>query len=135
MNITVISGSVAGISGPVRDIIAEPDFFDIRLGPGTEFSLGVREGYMAAAYVTGGFGSFDPGQQRETRDRTMVLFGRSGTSVQVHAGPEGLRFFYLSGKPLGEPVAWGGPIVMNTEEELTQAFEEYRNGTFLRKLS
>lgn len=135
VTITVISGSVAGISGPVRDIIAEPDYFDVRLGPGAVFSHGVREEYMAAAYVIGGSGVFDRHKTKETANRTLLLFEEAGSSVEVRAGPDGVRFLYLSGRPLHEPVAWGGPIVMNTQEELRQAFDEYRNGTFLRKSS
>ncbi|HOS82599.1 MAG TPA: pirin family protein [Methanolinea sp.] len=135
VSIIIISGNAAGISGPVRDIIAEPEFFDISLGPDIEFSQAVRPGYMAAAYIIGGTGTFDRHQNKEVENRTMLLFGDSGTSVDVHAGDGGVRFLYFSGKPLREPIAWGGPIVMNTQDELRQAFAEYRNGTFLRKVA
>lgn len=90
---------------------------------------------MAAAYVIGGSGVFDHQTKEESGNRTMLLFGEAGSSVEVRAGPEGVRFLYLSGRPLHEPVAWGGPIVMNTQEELRQAFEEYRKGTFLQNSS
>ena len=133
VTIIVISGTITGITGPVRDIIAEPEFFDITLGPDLAFSHRVRSGYGAAAYVIGGTGGFDQHLNEEVGDRTMLLFGETGTSVEVHAGHEGVRFLYFSGKPLLEPIAWGGPIVMNTKDELQQAFAEYRNGTFLRK--
>jgi quercetin 2,3-dioxygenase len=131
----VISGTIAGISGPVRDIIAEPEFFDITLGPDVQFSQRVRPGYTAAIYVIGGAGRFDRREKEERGNHTMVLFGEKGTSVEVHASRDGVRFLYFSGKPLHEPVAWGGPIVMNTQEELRQAFADYRNGSFIRKTS
>jgi redox-sensitive bicupin YhaK (pirin superfamily) len=133
--ITIICGTIAGVSGPVKDIIAGPEYFDVSLGPESVFSHPVREGYMAAAYIIGGSGIFDRLKNEEPGNRTMLLFGEAGSPVEVRAGSEGVRFLYISGRPLHEPVAWGGPIVMNTQEELRQAFDEYREGTFLRRAS
>jgi hypothetical protein len=131
--VRVICGTIGGVTGPVLDIVAAPEYFDVELPPGAHFSHPVRPGYLAAAYVTGGSGRFAPNQTEDLGNRTMVLYGDKGTSVEVSAGGEGTRFLYFSGKPLREPIAWGGPIVMNTEEELQRAFAEYRNGTFIKK--
>jgi len=131
--VVVICGTFGNVAGPVRDIVVAPEYFDVTLLPGGLFSHPVRPGFMAAAYVIGGSGKFDPQQNAEQGNRTMVLYGDKGTSVEVSASEKGARFLFLSGKPLREPVAWGGPIVMNTEEELQRAFAEYRNGTFIKK--
>ena len=131
--VVVICGTIGSVTGPVRDIIAAPEYFDISLPPGGTFSHPVHPGFVAAAYVIAGSGKFDPQQISEQANRTMVLYGDKGTSVEVSAGGRGARFLFFSGKPLREPVAWGGPIVMNTEEELQHAFAEYRNGTFIKK--
>jgi redox-sensitive bicupin YhaK (pirin superfamily) len=130
--VRVISGTVGGVTGPVRDIVAEPEYLDVTLPPGAEFSLPVRPGYLAAAYIIGGSGVFDQ-QEKELGNRVIILFGNDGDSVRARAGDSGVRFLYISGKPLHEPIAWGGPIVMNTKEELQRAFEEYERGTFIRK--
>lgn len=134
--VRVICGRIDGTNGPVRDIMADPGYFDVTLEADAEFSRPVRSGYMAAAYVIGGSGRFDRSRAPSVQaNRTLVLYGEEGDSVDVEAGSDGVRFLFLSGKPLREPIAWGGPIVMNTPEELEQAFEEYRNGSFIRKSS
>jgi redox-sensitive bicupin YhaK (pirin superfamily) len=134
-SVRVICGMVAGVSGPVRDIMAEPEYLDVSLEPNAQFSHPVKPGYMAAVYVIGGSGRFDHRQNEDLVNRTMALFSNEGDSVGVHAGSKGVRFLYFSGKPLREPIAWGGPIVMNTQEELQQAFNEYENDTFIKKPS
>ncbi|MFA6363035.1 pirin family protein [Methanoregula sp.] len=131
-SVKVICGTVDGVSGPVRDIMAEPEYLDITLGPDAQFSHPVKPGYMAAVYVIGGSGRFDPHQDEEWENGTIVLFGENGDAVDIRAGKSGVRFLFFSGKPLREPIAWGGPIVMNTQEELQQAFDEYERGTFIR---
>jgi redox-sensitive bicupin YhaK (pirin superfamily) len=131
-SVRVICGTIAGVSGPVRDIMAEPEYLDISLGPDAPFSHPVKPGYMAAVYVIGGSGRFDPHQDEELENGTIVLFGVSGDAVDIRAGKSGVRFLFFSGKPLREPIAWGGPIVMNTQEELQRAFDEYEQGTFIR---
>lgn len=134
-SIRVICGKVAGVSGPVHDIVAEPEFLDVSLEPDSQFSHPVKTGYMAAVYVIGGAGRFDQHEKGELVDRTLALFGDTGDSVSVQAGGNGVRFLFFSGKPLREPIAWGGPIVMNTQEELQLAFNEYENDTFIKKTS
>jgi hypothetical protein len=132
VNIQVISGSVQGVKGPVTDIVADPEYFDVTMGPDTVFSHEVREGYTALAYVISGEGTFDNKEGYQVNNRDLVLFG-NGLSVVGRASGHGFRFLFLSGKPIHEPVAWRGPVVMNTQEELRQAFREYEEGTFIKK--
>jgi quercetin 2,3-dioxygenase len=143
----VICGNFWGRRGPVEGIAADPVYLDVSVPPGVRRSLPVETSRSAFAYVFAGSGSFadasaplavmtenaaDP-QAAATLDadnRSLVVFDR-GDEVTVTAGPEGIRFLLVSGKPLQEPVAWRGPIVMNTQEELRQAFADLQSGTFL----
>jgi redox-sensitive bicupin YhaK (pirin superfamily) len=146
--VKVICGRVDGTEGPVRDIVTEPGYLDVTVPKGGAFSHPVRRGHNAFAYVIGGSGYFDPARdpfsreevgrnyfemERQCRcgDGTLVHYG-DGDAVEVSADGEGVRFLLVSGKPIGEPVAWYGPIVMNTAEEIRTAFDEYRRGTFLK---
>ncbi|MFZ2445650.1 MAG: pirin family protein [Syntrophobacteraceae bacterium] len=147
--IKIICGSVDGVRGPVQDIVTDPEYLDVTLSPGGRFVHPVPRGHNVFAYVIGGVGHFDDerdpyahevvGANYYDFDRqcacgpeTVVLFG-DGDSVAVTAEEErSLRFLLASGKPIGEPVAWYGPIVMNTREELKTAFEEFRKGTFVK---
>jgi redox-sensitive bicupin YhaK (pirin superfamily) len=132
ISINVISGSIQGVKGPVKDIVADPEYFDVTMGPGTVFSHEVRQGYTALVYVISGEGTFDNKEGYQVNNRDLVLFG-NGLSVVGRASGQGFRFLFLSGKPIHEPVAWRGPVVMNTQEELRQAFREYEEGTFIKK--
>jgi redox-sensitive bicupin YhaK (pirin superfamily) len=132
ISIRVIAGRVRGTDGPVRDIVADPEFLDITLGPDTSFTHPVRTGHTAFAYGIGGDGTFDEGEGHPVTNRDLILFG-DGPSFRVRSFRAGMRFLFLSGKPIGEPVAWQGPVVMNTPEELRRAFREYADGTFVRK--
>lgn len=132
--VRVICGTVAGRQGPVRDIVIEPEYLDVSLPPGAEFVHATPRGHTVLAYVIGGAGVFGNGKDSLIRDGSAVLLG-DGERVTVAAADEAVRFLLISGKPIGEPVAWYGPIVMNTEEELEEAFAEYRNGTFIKKRS
>jgi redox-sensitive bicupin YhaK (pirin superfamily) len=144
----IICGEVGGSQGPVQDIVTDPTYLDITLDPGTSWEHGVEPGYTVFAYVTGGRGYFGP--ERDSYDyeiegarwfdidrdcmvgpETLVLY-RDGSSIGITAGEEGARFLLVCGKPIGEPVAWYGPIVMNTKDELRTAFDEYQDGTFLK---
>jgi len=144
----VLCGTFWGATGPVDGIAAEPCYLDVYVPPGRRKSLPVETSRHAFAYVFAGSGSFanasepramrtdtvdsaPPVDAAEAGNRTLVVFDR-GDEVTVQAGEEGMRFLLVSGKPLGEPVAWHGPIVMNTEAELRQAMAELRAGTFLR---
>ncbi|MBM3294361.1 MAG: pirin family protein [Candidatus Aminicenantes bacterium] len=128
--IKVIAGRYRGVVGPARDIVIEPSYLDVTLPKGGLFEEDVPSGNTVFAHVVSGLGLFGPGGQAVSSGNA-VLF-RDGTRLQIGAGEEGLRFLVVSGRPLGEPVAWRGPIVMNTQDELDRAFEDYRNGTFLR---
>jgi redox-sensitive bicupin YhaK (pirin superfamily) len=132
VTIQVVCGSVSGIDGPVKDIVADPEYFDISMEQDVGFSVPVKPGYTALAYVIGGEGTFDQNGLYQMNNRDLVLFGE-GSSVWAQSFKKGFRFLFFSGKPIHEPVAWGGPIVMNTTEELHQAFIEYRDGTFIKK--
>lgn len=129
--VKVIAGRYRGTQGPVRDIVRPPEYLDVALAAGAEFRHGVEAGHTAFAYVLEGAGAFGPGVRDSAGAEHVVRFGAEG-EVAARAGDRGLRFLLVSGEPLNEPVAWRGPIVMNTEEELDQAFREYREGTFLR---
>ncbi len=147
-SVRVISGEVWGARGPVDGIAADPHYVDVWVPPNTRKRIPVETTRSAFAYVFAGSGRFanasdamappteavgDPGAPIgiEADNRSLVLFDR-GDEVTVQAGPEGIRFLLVSGKPLREPVAWYGPIVMNTRAELRQAYEELQAGTFLK---
>jgi quercetin 2,3-dioxygenase len=145
----IIVGEFWGERGPVDGIAADPRYLDISVPPGKRKTLRVETDRQAFAYVFEGSGSFrdaskpfgvltekDDGNgetlvRELTGNRSLVLFD-SGDEVTVQAGEEGIRFLLVSGKPIEEPVAWYGPIVMNTNAELQQAVAELRNGTFIK---
>jgi quercetin 2,3-dioxygenase len=144
----LICGKFWGKTGPVEGVAADPVYVDVSVPPGKRKTLPVETTRHAFAYVFGGSGKFcnasgplavptesvgwlDTAPPTEADNRSLVLFDR-GDEVAVQAGDEGIRFLLVSGKPLGEPVAWYGPIVMNTQEQLQQAFDELREGTFLK---
>lgn len=147
--VKVIIGNFWGKSGPVDGIAADPQYLDIYVPPGVKKTFPIDTYRRAFAYIFDGAGAFadasNPtgvllekevaGQEVNIRDlsgnRTLVRFG-TGDEVTVQAGPEGIRFLLISGAPIQEPVAWHGPIVMNTQAELQKAFTELRNGTFIR---
>jgi redox-sensitive bicupin YhaK (pirin superfamily) len=146
--VRVICGSFWGKTGPVDGIAADPRYLDVWVPPGQRKVLPVETSRHAFAYVFEGAGTFRDASEpfgvlteqdgaaevlvrEESGDRSLVLFDR-GDEVMVQAGESGIRFLLVSGKPLEEPVAWHGPIVMNTQEELRQAYAELRDGTFIR---
>ncbi len=126
--VKVIAGSFGGVRGPMDDIVIHPEFFDCTVPAGQAFVHPTDPACTAFIYVIGGAGQTD-GQKLE--NGKLVLFDE-GEQLAVRAGKEALRFLLLTGKPLNEPVAWRGPIVMNTQEELETAFREYRDGTFIQ---
>jgi redox-sensitive bicupin YhaK (pirin superfamily) len=146
--VRVICGEFWGKRGPVEGVAADPRYLDISVPPGQRKRLAVETSRHAFAYVFGGSGTFrDASEPRgvltdhvggsggtvisETGNRSLVLFDR-GDEVVVHAGEEGIRFLLVSGKPIEEPVAWYGPIVMNTQDQLREAYDELRAGTFIK---
>lgn len=148
LRVRIICGDVKGVEGPVKEIITNPEYLDVIVPPDESFSHRTIPGHTAFAYVIEGKGYFDEGTEAcayETEGEryielsedcfigpgNLVIYG-DGNFIEVKAGEKGVRFLFVSGKPIGEPVAWYGPIVMNTQEELKTAFEEYRNGTFIK---
>ncbi|MGE5686398.1 MAG: pirin family protein [Gemmatimonadota bacterium] len=146
--VRVVCGSFWGKTGPVAGVAAEPRYLDVTVPPGRRKTLAVGKSRHAFAYVFDGDGTFrdasapvgvltepaggsGPTVRDRTGNRSLVLFGE-GDDVTVQAGEAGIRFLLVSGRPLEEPVAWHGPIVMNTEEELRQAYRELRQGTFIK---
>jgi len=149
VEVKVVAGEVAGVRGPVQDIVIEPEMLDITVPAGTVFSHPLPQGHTVFAYVLSGEGYFDErrdayayemvGQGWSDIERqcicqpeTVVLFKHGGDEIVVTTTDMPVRFLLVSGKPLNEPVAWYGPIVMNTQDELKVAFEEYKNGTFIK---
>jgi hypothetical protein len=147
--VRVICGAYRGKSGPVEGVAADPIYLDVWVPPGVRKSLAMDTRRNAFAYVFEGDGTFRdasgplgvltdrPGPvenvvRERTGNRSLVLFD-SGDEVVVRAGPDGIRFLLVSGKPIEEPVAWYGPIVMNTRDELKQAYAELEAGTFIKQ--
>ncbi len=147
--VRVICGVVDGVAGPVKDIVTAPEYLDVSLPAHSEFVHDVPADHTVFAYVIGGQGVFcherdafayetQPANyfdlQRDSRigNTSLVLFG-AGDQVVVSTGDEPVRFLLISGRPLKEPVAWYGPIVMNTQAELRLAFDELQKGTFLKQ--
>ena len=130
--IGVISGHYGKTAGPTQGDFVKATMLDVELEPGAEFRLPTDPEATLFVYVVEGAGRF--GGADEVASHRAVLFG-AGDEFAAKAGDRGVRFALFAGRPLREPIAWGGPIVMNTREELDQAFEEIENGTFIRPLS
>ena len=147
--VRIVCGDFWGKRGPVEGVAADPRYLDVWVPPGKRKTLPVEVERHAFAYVFEGSGNFRAASQpfgaltektnggsetlvrEQAGNRSLVLFD-SGDEVTVQADDEGIRFLLVSGKPIKEPVAWYGPIVMNTQTELQQAFGELRAGTFIR---
>lgn len=146
--VRVVCGDFRGKAGPVEGVAANPRYLDVSVPAGKRKTLPVETGRHAFAYVFEGAGTFRDASRPQpvrtdrvgsiseevyefTGNRSLVLFD-SGDEVTVQAGDNGIRFLLVSGQPLKEPVAWRGPIVMNTDEELRQAWAELRDGTFIK---
>ncbi len=147
--VRIICGTFWGTTGPVDGVAADPVYLDVSVPPGRRKALPVETTRHAFAYVFAGDGKFcnasgplavptegvgwsDTQPPATAENRSLVLFD-NGDEVVVQAGDQGIRFLLVSGKPLEEPVAWYCPIVMNTQEQLRQAFEELEQGTFLKR--
>ncbi len=132
IKVRIISGIFNNIVGPVRDIITDPEYLDVLIPPNSEFVHEIEKGKTVLAYVFDGQGYFDENEDKLKSKYDLILY-QDGDKVKIKAD-EGaqLRFILVSGKPLNEPIAWRGPIVMNTTEELIMAFKEYQEGTFIK---
>lgn len=148
VTVRIICGKVNGVQGPVHDIVIAPEYLDVTVPAQATFTHPIRRSHKAFAYVIDGKGYFDEerdsfaheviGRNYFDLDRecvcgieNLVLY-EDGDHVSISATSEPLRFLLISGAPLGEKIAWYGPIVMNTQEELRVAFDEYRRGTFVK---
>jgi redox-sensitive bicupin YhaK (pirin superfamily) len=148
VKVKVICGKINGTQGPVRDIVTEPEYLDVTVPAGVTFNHPVKRGKKVFAYVIEGEGYFDQNRDSYSHEviganyfdlkrnclcgnGTIILYG-DGERVSVTCDKNKVRFLLVSGKAIGEPVAWYGPIVMNTQEELRLAFEEYQKGTFIK---
>jgi len=129
--IKVICGRVGKHEGPARGIIIDPEYLDVTVPAKTEFKHPTKRGYTVFVYVTEGQGHFDETNKHTVGNGTVCLYA-DGDNIVVRTAEGSVRFLLISGKPIGEPVAWYGPIVMNTDGELKQAFEEYKKGTFIK---
>lgn len=148
VNVRIICGEIKGTKGPVSDIVTDPEYLDVVIAPHSEFIHPTKPGHTVFAYVIEGEGYFsrerDPftyemaGENYFDMERKPTIANSSlvsfdeGDQVAVSTEVKSVRFLLISGKPIGEPVAWYGPIVMNTQQELQTAFDEYRKGTFLK---
>lgn len=131
--VRIIAGELDAARGPVEDIMADPLYIDITLEPEKTFTMSVTPGYTTFVYLfDGALGTGEHGSIIYPKG-AILLFERAGSLVSLKAGGAGARFLLVSGKPLDEPVAWYGPIVMNTQEELKQAFKELETGEFIKK--
>jgi redox-sensitive bicupin YhaK (pirin superfamily) len=148
VKVKIICGEVNGVKGPVRDIVTDPEYLDVTVPPKSIFEYPVKRGHTIFAYVVDGQGYFD--QERDSyayeveganyfdfkRECLMMpenlIIYDDGDQVMISTDNKPVRFLLISGKPIKEPVAWYGPIVMNTQEELRSAFQEYQNGTFIK---
>lgn len=129
--VRILTGTYGGVKGPLEGISVEPAFLDVTLEPEQEFIYETENDRTLFAYIVDGMGLMEPDSKDAYSTGNAILFTKGDKAV-IHCGAEGLRVLLISGKPLNEEVAWGGPIVMNTEEELETAFREYRNGTFIK---
>jgi quercetin 2,3-dioxygenase len=158
VKVRVICGMTGGAIGPVEDIVTEPEYLDVTIPAKASYSHPTVAGHTVIAYVIDGEGRFGPQEaanpvgpqqagafqfdagdrlysnlqpSRDLGNHSLIVFS-DGNEVQVSAGEKGVRFLLMSGKPIKEPVAWNGPIVMNTNEELRKAYEDLQNGTFIK---
>ncbi len=148
VKVKVICGELKGKKGPVQGIVIEPEYLDVMVPPQASLSLPVKPGHRVFTYVIEGRAYFEQEHDAYSYDmegvnyfdfkrdcligpESAVIFG-DGDELAISTGDGAVRFLLLAGKPLREPVAWGGPIVMNTREELRRAFQEYQDGTFIK---
>lgn len=147
--IRIICGEVNQVKGPVQDVVSSPEYLDVELPAGKSFTHSIHPDHNIFAYVIDGEGYFDDARGPFQRDAVgvnyfdmqppcpcsngnLVLYKRNGNHITVTTTHHSIRFLLISGKPLNEPIAWYGPIVMNTHEELRTAFKEFQEGTFVK---
>ncbi|MGI9569140.1 MAG: pirin family protein [Desulfobulbia bacterium] len=124
----IIAGTLGNVFGPVSDVVIDPLYLDCTVPPDKEFRQRANPEYTVFIYVIGGTGSIG---EEDLVNKNLVLFDL-GDEIVVSSGSDGMRFLLLSGKPLREPIAWRGPIVMNSQEQLDLAFREFHAGNFIK---
>ena len=133
--IRVVAGKLGSVQGPVKDVVIEPEYLDVTLPAHARWTHPVKADHNVFAYVIDGEGAFEPKPDASPcPNHTLILYG-PGDSLEVTTRGRSVRFLLVSGRPLKEPIAWRGPIVMNTQAELRVAFEEFGNGTFIKKIA
>lgn len=135
--VRVICGTFNGVKGPVKEVAIQPEYLDVSLLPHSEFIHATPAEHTTLAYVFEGKGNFgelssDTMPKNPMSDNTTLIVFDKGEQIQVTTQEWGVRFLFVTGKPLHEPVAWYGPIVMNTQEELRTAFQELQDDTFIK---
>jgi quercetin 2,3-dioxygenase len=130
LKVKVLAGTWNKVTGPVKNVTVKPTYLDAEVPPFAISDWEIDPTHNVFAYVAKGSATFQ-GKDQPAGEKSLVLFEK-GNKIRIIAGQDGVRFLLIAGKPLGEPVAWRGPIVMNTDDELRTAFEEYANGTFLK---
>ncbi len=131
VRVKIICGEVNGVKGPVQDIVTDPEYLDVSIEPNSVFKHAIDNTYNVFAYIIEGEATFNPTKDEIVGTEHLVIF-KEGDEVLIQTKDKSVRFLLISGKPIGEPVAWRGPIVMNSEEELRIAFDEYNKGTFIK---
>jgi quercetin 2,3-dioxygenase len=141
VKVKIIAGKVDKTQGPVRDIITDPTYLDVTIPAHSSFVYPTQQDHTAFIYVIdgkGNFGSSNPSPSKKSTyqksllgNETLILYDK-GDEIRITTDDSMVRFLLIAGKPIGEPVAWYGPIVMNTDEELAIAFDEYEKGTFIK---
>jgi hypothetical protein len=127
--IKIICGSYQDVKGPVKDIVIDPQFWDVKIPAERETELPTPEGHTCFIYAFAGEARIEG---HNVVNRQIILFA-DGDRIKIKSGPEGFRMLFLCGKPLNEPISWRGPIVMNTRKEIDQAFRDLQQGTFIKK--
>jgi redox-sensitive bicupin YhaK (pirin superfamily) len=126
--VRVIAGAYKNVTGPVQELVIDVEYLDVRLKKGMDISHASKKGYSSFCYLIEGRGEFD---EMKIETVQLILFMEAGT-IAVKA-IENIHYIFVTGKQLNEPIAWGGPIVMNTQQELEMAFRELDEGTFIKK--
>jgi hypothetical protein len=132
VSVKVIAGTINGTTGPVRDIITEPQYFDVRMEPNSNFKFQTDSDHTVFTFVYQGEGFFNTKASQKASTNQLVLFD-SGNFITAKTKDQPVSFILVTGKPIDEPIFWRGPIVMTSQEELDQAFQDFFNGTFIKK--
>ncbi|AEB95912.1 MAG: pirin family protein [Metallosphaera sp.] len=132
VRVKVVVGTAGDLVGPIKDTLVDAQYLDVYIPPETTFMHNIKQGYTSLVYAFSGEGIADPSGQKLIREGELAVYGRDGELISIRAKEKPLRILVLSGRPLEEPIAWYGPIVMNYEYEIREAFRELADGTFIK---